>query len=50
MAQYFVIYLTSYFVTFLNHMVQEETFVRDTLALHARPFVRETIAKYDILL
>jgi hypothetical protein len=33
MAPYFVIYLTSYFVTYLNHMVQEGTFVRETIAL-----------------
>jgi hypothetical protein len=35
MAPYFVIYITSYFVTCLNHMVQEGTFVRETLALHS---------------
>jgi hypothetical protein len=34
MAPYVVIYLTSYFVACLNHMVQEGTFVRETLALH----------------
>jgi hypothetical protein len=33
MAPYFVIYLTSYFITYLNHMVQEGIFVRETLAL-----------------
>jgi hypothetical protein len=35
MAPYFVIHLTSYFVTYLNHMVQEGTSVRETLALQA---------------
>jgi hypothetical protein len=33
MTSYFVIYLSSYFVNRLNHMVQEGTFVRETLAL-----------------
>jgi hypothetical protein len=46
MASYFVIY----FVNHLSHMVQEGTFVRETIALQAGPFVRETIAKHDILL
>jgi hypothetical protein len=31
-------------------MVQEAMFVRETLALHAGPFVQETVAKHDILL
>jgi hypothetical protein len=35
MASDFVIYFVIYFVTCLNHMVQEETFVRETLALQA---------------
>jgi hypothetical protein len=35
MAPHFVIYLSSYFVNCLNHMVQEGTFVRETLALQA---------------
>jgi hypothetical protein len=35
MVPYFVIYLTSYFVTYLNHMVQEGMFVREILALQA---------------
>jgi hypothetical protein len=35
MVPYFVVYLTLYFVTCLNHMVQEGTFVRETLALQA---------------
>jgi hypothetical protein len=35
MAVYFVTYLSSYFVTCLNHMVQEGTFVRETLTLQA---------------
>jgi hypothetical protein len=30
-----VIYLTLYFVTCLNHMMQEGTFVRETIALQA---------------
>jgi hypothetical protein len=33
MASYFVTYLSSYFVNHLNHMVQEGTFVQETLAL-----------------
>jgi hypothetical protein len=43
--------MTSYFVTYfvkcLTHIVQEGTFVRETIALQAGPFVRETIAKHD---
>jgi hypothetical protein len=35
MVPYFVIYLTSYFVTCMNHMAQEGSFVRETLALQA---------------
>jgi hypothetical protein len=46
MASYFV----TYFVNHLTHMVQEGTFVRETLALQVGPFVQETIAKHDILL
>jgi hypothetical protein len=46
LASYFV----TYFVKCLNHMVQEGSFVRETLALQAGPFVWETVAKYDILL
>jgi hypothetical protein len=34
MAPYFVTYLSSYSVKCLNHMVQEGTFVWETLALH----------------
>jgi hypothetical protein len=33
MTSYFVIYFMTYFVTCLNHMVQERTFVREILAL-----------------
>jgi hypothetical protein len=33
MASYFVTYVSSYFVTCLNHMEQEGMFVRETLAL-----------------
>jgi hypothetical protein len=50
MAPYFVTYLSSYFVNCLKHMVQEGTFVHETLALHAGLFVRETVAKHDILI
>jgi hypothetical protein len=39
-----------YFVNYLNHMVQEGTFVWETLALQAGTICRETVAKYDILL
>jgi hypothetical protein len=46
MASYFV----TYFVKRLSHMVQEGTFVQETLAMQAEPFVRETVAKHDILL
>jgi hypothetical protein len=45
MTPYFVIYLTSYFVTCLNHMVQEGTFVRETLALHAGTICLENHSK-----
>jgi hypothetical protein len=31
-------------------MMQEGMLVQETLALQAEPFVRDTIAKYDILL
>jgi hypothetical protein len=34
MVPYFVTYLSLYFVNYLNHMVQEGTFVQGTLALH----------------
>jgi hypothetical protein len=46
MASYFV----TYFVKRLTHMVQERSFVGETLALQVGPFVGETIAKHDILL
>jgi hypothetical protein len=46
--------LTSYFVTYfetrLTHMVQEGPFAQKILALQAGLFVRETIAKHDIIL
>jgi hypothetical protein len=42
--------MATYFVTYLNHMVQEGMFVRETLALQAGLFVQETVAKYDRLL
>jgi hypothetical protein len=50
MTSYFVTYLSSYFVICLNHMVKEQTFVWETLALQAGSFVQETIVKHDILL
>jgi hypothetical protein len=50
MASYIVTYLSSYFVNRLNHMVQEGTFVRETLALQAGTVCSETVAKHDILL
>jgi hypothetical protein len=50
MATNFVTYLSSYFVIRLNHMVQEGTFVWETLAPQAGSFVQETVAKHDILL
>jgi hypothetical protein len=50
MAPYFVIYLTLYFVTCLDHMMQEGTFLREILALQAGPFIRETVAKHDMLI
>jgi hypothetical protein len=40
----------TYFVIYLNHMVQEELFARKYLALQAGPFARESIVKHDILL
>jgi hypothetical protein len=42
--------MTSYFVNRLNHMAQEGTFVRETLALQAGTVCLETVAKYNILL
>jgi hypothetical protein len=42
--------MAPYFVNCLNDMVQEGTFVRETLALQAGPFVQEIVAKHDILL
>jgi hypothetical protein len=42
--------MASYFVNHLSHIVQEGTFVRETLALQVGPFVQETIAKHDILI
>jgi hypothetical protein len=35
MTSYFVTYLSTYFVICLNHMVQEGTFMCETLALQA---------------
>jgi hypothetical protein len=43
-------YFVSYFVTCLNHIVQEGSFVQETLALQEGLFVLESIAKHDILL
>jgi hypothetical protein len=40
----------TYFANYLNHIVQEGTFMRKTLALQAGTICRETVAKYDILL
>jgi hypothetical protein len=45
MTPYFVIYLTSYFVTYLNHMVQEGTFMREILALLAETVCSENRIK-----
>jgi hypothetical protein len=42
--------MATYFVTFLNNMVQEGTFVRETLALQAGTICLGTVAKHDILL
>jgi hypothetical protein len=42
-------YFMTYFVNRLNHMVQEETFVQETLALRG-PFIQEILVKHDILL
>jgi hypothetical protein len=38
----------TYFVKRVSHMVQEGSFVQETLALQAGPFVQETVAKHDI--
>jgi hypothetical protein len=40
----------TYFVNYLNHMVQEGAFVWETLALQVGTICRETVAKHDILL
>jgi hypothetical protein len=45
MAPYLVIYLTLYFVTCLNHMVEEGTFVWETLALQAGTVCSENHSK-----
>jgi hypothetical protein len=50
MSSYFVTYFASYFAIHMNNMVQEWTFVRETIALKEGSFVQETIAKHDILL
>jgi hypothetical protein len=42
--------MASYFMNCLFHIVQEGMIVQETLALQAGPFIRETVAKYDILL
>jgi hypothetical protein len=42
--------MTPYFVMCLNHMVQEGTFERKTLALQMRTVCLGTVAKHDILL
>jgi hypothetical protein len=44
---YFVKYFVTYIVICLNHMVQEATFVWETLALQVGLFVQETVAKHD---
>jgi hypothetical protein len=46
MASYFV----TYFVNRLSHMVQEETFVWEIIALQVRLFVQKTVAKHAILM
>jgi hypothetical protein len=43
-------FFATYFVNCLNHMVQEDLFVRETLALQAGTICQETVAKHDILL
>jgi hypothetical protein len=40
----------TYFVNCLNHIVQEGTFVRETLALQAGTVCWETVGKHDLLL
>jgi hypothetical protein len=44
---YFVKYFVTYIVICLNHMVQEATFVWETLALQVGLFIQETVAKHD---
>jgi hypothetical protein len=46
MSSYFV----TYFVNRLSHMVQEETFVWEIIALQVRLFVQKTVAKHAILM
>jgi hypothetical protein len=46
MASYFV----TYFVNRLSHMVQEEMFVWEIIALQVRLFVQKTVAKHAILM
>jgi hypothetical protein len=45
-----VTYFVTYFVIYLNHMVQEGPFAGKSLALQAGPFAGESIAKHDALL
>jgi hypothetical protein len=42
-------YFVTYFVKLLTHMVQEGPFIRETLALQARPFAEESKAKQHVL-
>jgi hypothetical protein len=50
MTSYFLIYFVTNFVTYLNHMMQEETFLREPLPRQAGTVGSGTVAKHDVLL
>jgi hypothetical protein len=47
LASYFVTHFVTHFVKCLTHMVQEQPFVGETLALQAGSFVGEIVAKNE---
>jgi hypothetical protein len=49
-TSFFVSQFVTYFVIYLNHIVQEGSFTGKTLALQERPFAEESIAKHDVLM
>jgi hypothetical protein len=47
-VHHFCVIHVTYFVIYLNHMVQEEPFDGKSLALQAGPFAGESVEKHDI--